>query len=118
MDGLQPCPKQEALTHQELSVLDALPEAANEINSAVLSCELQQSHSGPHLALGQRYGARARWLQWVPGERRDWLDIADNEHCDAERPLPSDDIPDDYELCLLPAAHPGGHSFEIARVQT
>ena len=115
VSSVQACRVQEALSQQELDLLDALPGAANMINFAMLSCELQADHSGPHLALGQMYGGRARWLQWVPGWRHDWLDIADAEHCAAESPLVSDGIPDDRELCLFPALHPGRHSFEIAR---
>ena len=114
MERLQACPEQEGLSQSELDLLDELPDGANEINFTMLSCELQAGHPGPHLALGQIYGGRARWFQWVPGERHDWLDIADDAHCDAAGPPVSDDIPDDPELCLLPAAHPGGHSFEIA----
>jgi hypothetical protein len=112
MEGFQGCWEQEGLNLQELYVLNTLPGAANQIGSTVLSCELGAGHCGPHLAVGQMYGARARWLQWVPGERHEWLDIAENEYCDAKG-LAISDIPDDVELCLLPAAHPGRHSFEI-----
>ena len=115
VNSVQACRVQEALSRQELDLLDALPGAANMVNFTMLPCELQADHSGPHLALGQMYGGRARWLQWVPGWRHDWLDIADAEHCAAEGPLVSDGIPDDRELCLFPALHPGRHSFEIAR---
>jgi hypothetical protein len=116
MEGFQGCPEQEHLSQRERLVLNTLPSAANEINFMVLSCELEAGHSGPHLAVGQMYGDRARWLRWVPGERREWLDMAGNEHCDVKGP-PASDIPNDWELCLLPAAHPGRHSFEIGRAQ-
>jgi hypothetical protein len=112
MDGLQGCRKQESLSQQERYLLEALPGAANEITFTILGCDLEAGHSGPHLAVGQLYGDRARWLQWVPGERREWLDIAGDEHCDVKGP-PVSDIPGDVEWCLLPAAHPGRHSFEI-----
>ena len=108
----QRCREQEDLSPQELHVLEMLPAAANEIDFTVLSCELEAGHAGPHLALGQMYGARERWLQWVRGERHEWLGIAGDEHCDAKGP-PVSDIPGDVELCLLPAAHPGRHSFEL-----
>jgi hypothetical protein len=116
VDGLQGCREQASLSQQELHVLDTLPGAANEIDFTVLSCDLEAGHAGTHLALGQMYGERARWLQWVPGALHEWLDIAGNEHCDAHGP-PASDIPNDAELCLLPAAHPGRHSFEIRHAQ-
>jgi hypothetical protein len=115
MDTLRACYEQAVLSQEELDLLDTLPGAANEINFTVLSCELQTDHPGLHLALGQIYGGRARWLQWVSDRRHEWLDIADDEHCAAEGPPVSDGIPDDRELCLFPALHPGRHSFEISR---
>lgn len=71
MDGLQGCQEQESLSQQERYLLEALPGAANEITFTILGCDLEAGHSGPHLAVGQLYGDRARWLQWVPGERRE-----------------------------------------------
>jgi hypothetical protein len=117
MSNPRPCHEQAALSQQDLDLLDALPDGAHEIDFTALYCELQVGHPGPHLALGQAYGSRERWLQWLAAQRRDWLDIEDSEHCDAEGPPVFEDIPDDPELCLLPAAHSGGHSFEIARAQ-
>lgn len=123
MEGRQACREQERLSHQERHVLDTLPDAANEIDFTVLSCLLEAGHVGPHLALGQIHlavgrvrGARVRWLQWVPGERREWLDLEDHQHCDVKGP-PASDIPDDRPLCLLPAGHPGGHSFETRQAR-
>ena len=110
MDCPQPCRATAALSQQELDALDKLPQGANEINFTTLSCELEAGHAGPHLALGQNYGARARWLQWA----HDWLDIAHEDHCEADRPL-FGDIPGDRDMCLLPVGHSGAHSFEIAR---
>jgi hypothetical protein len=52
VSSVQACRVQEALSQQELDLLDALPGAANMINFAMLSCELQADHSKPHLALG------------------------------------------------------------------
>jgi hypothetical protein len=116
MNSLPECGEQATVSQQELDLLDTLPDNEIAIDFSMLGCELQGGHSGPHLALGQIYGGplgRARWLRWIPGASRDWLDVANAEHCAAEGAPNFDEIPDDRESCVFPAQHPGGHSFEV-----
>jgi hypothetical protein len=114
MNPLKACAVQEPVSRRELDILGALPDAAHQVNFTVLSCELETGHAGAHLALGQAYGPRERWLQWKSNGQHDWLDIADDEHCIAEGAPVFEDGPEDPQLCLFPDDHPGGHSFEIA----
>jgi hypothetical protein len=113
VDDIRPCPEQTVLDQQEHDLLESLPGGQHEIN-AELSCEFQAGHPGPHHALGQAYGSpeQERWLQWSADGNRDWLDIAESDHGDADGPPLYEDI-DENEVCLLPTSHPGGHSFEI-----
>lgn len=113
VNEIAPCPERMALSQPELDLLEALPDGAHEIN-AELACEFQSRHPGAHHALGQAYGSpeRERWLRWTADGHRDWLDILESDHCDAEGPPLYEDM-DEPELCLLPTSHPGSHSFEI-----
>lgn len=111
MENTGPCDGQAVLSQLELDVIDALPDGAHD-TARELSCELEAGHPGPHVALAQAYGTpeRARWLQWDDNDRN-WLDIEDSAHCLAEGP-PLESIGENA-MCLLPATHPGRHTFEF-----
>jgi hypothetical protein len=109
MNKLSFCGESLTLSQKEIAALEARPDPAHELEP-VLDCELEAHHHGPHLALGQAYGAEAEvWLQWLPGERRELVEKRD--YCEAEEPDPRD--PDDPWTCELPAGHPGAHSFDL-----
>jgi hypothetical protein len=109
MSKLSFCDESLTLSQEEIAALEARPDPAHGLEP-VLDCELEAHHHGPHLALGQAYGAEAEvWLQWLPGERRELVEKRD--YCEAEEPDPRD--PDDPWTCELPAGHPGAHSFDL-----
>jgi hypothetical protein len=113
MKRLHPvCGEQITLTAAEITYLQSLPEPAHVVD-AELQCELQASHAGSHLALGQSYNReREVWVQWHPLDQREMVELADeSDNCPAEGPEPED--PGDPWMCELPAGHPGAHSFEV-----
>ena len=115
MNDLKPCAGTSDLSQQEATMLDGLPNAAHDIDVTALTCELQAGHVGPHLALGQSYGPQDelnRWLRWAGEGQRDWVDIGEDDMCAADGP-PLPDVPGELDMCLLPAAHPGAHSFDL-----
>jgi len=73
---------------------------------AVLSCEVAAGHDGSHVAFATTAsdGDLWWWLHW--GERA--RDVRRVDLCSGS--LLDDPFPDD---CLLPADHPGPHSFEL-----
>lgn len=111
MDLLPVCAEPLKLSRSEITTLQARPGPVHEIEP-VVECELQAGHPGPHVALGQAYAAEPElWLRWLPGDCRTMFEKTDSEYCDAEGPDP--DNRDDLEGCLLPAGHPGAHSFRL-----
>ncbi len=111
MNALPVCAEPLALSEAEIRTLQARPDPANEIEP-VVECELQDGHPGPHLALGQSYGAAAEvWLRWQPGQHPELAEVPEPGFCTAEGPGPDD--PGEPWQCHLPAGHPGAHSFQL-----
>jgi hypothetical protein len=74
-----------------------------------LICELVAEHDGGHAALvaTARGGDQWWWLRWG-GQLGEAVEVLQIDPCDAE--LPQGLYADD---CLLPAGHPGPHSFDL-----
>jgi hypothetical protein len=90
------------LAPAEIAHLEQLPDAAHQVEPEV-ECLLGVGHAGPHVSLGQTQDGGADivnwWLRWSDDGGREWTHEA---HCPAES---GDDV------CLLPAAHEGGHRW-------
>jgi hypothetical protein len=110
MDIQPVCAELLTLGEAEIRVLEARPDPAHEIEP-VVPCELQDGHPGPHLALGQAYGAITElWLRWLAGQPLEFLEVAETGYCPAEGP-PDPEDPGELLDCRLPGGHPGSHSF-------
>ena len=74
-----------------------------------LSCELVAGHQGSHVAFAAtaRDGDQWWWLRW-DGRSDEATELVQIDPCPAQ--LPQGRYADD---CLLPAGHPGSHSFDV-----
>ena len=92
-----------ALLDSELSILRALKDLAGPPQGYV-ACELAAGHGGRHTAfvVAAHGGDRWWWIRWESQER----ELIDLELCDHTDEQGRDD-------CLLPAGHPGVHSFQM-----
>lgn len=91
------------LTSAEMSLLEDLPDAANEVPPE-LECDLEDGHEGAHVALGQSQDHSHEdqtlwWLRWTDEGGRAWTH---EPMCPAER---------DDDVCLLAVEHAGGHHW-------
>ena len=100
MTGQKRCAASLSPSFQELGVLEAIDRPVDELQTTY-RCELQGGHLGTHFALGQTNDAgQDWWLSWDP----------------AVVPLPACQSSSTGSPggCLLPDAHAGGHSFDLA----
>jgi hypothetical protein len=82
------------------------PYGGNEV-PAVLSCELEADHGGPHAANAQMGNEIEWWAHWTLLAS----EITTHRHCDATQA--STDRLNPLDICMLYAGHPGRHSFVI-----
>jgi hypothetical protein len=93
------------VTAWQLAALGALPDPVEPITPHLV-CELAVGHEDDHAALAVASGGGDQWW-WVRWgrQRHDVVHIDPCEGTEAEAP--------DAEFCLLPAGHPGSHSFDL-----
>lgn len=100
-------------------MLTSLPGAAHMVPHRVW-CEMEAGHGGRHAGLGQDsfdgLESTAWWVWWPESA----YEIAAGAPCPVTRQDQdngvagsSQDDDDDREPCLLPANHPGQHSFQF-----
>jgi hypothetical protein len=93
------------VTASQLAALSALPDPVEPITPHLV-CELAVGHEDDHaaLAVASDGGDQWWWVRWRR-QRHDVVHIDPCEGTEAEAP--------DAEFCLLPARHPGSHSFDL-----
>ncbi|MEU7908502.1 hypothetical protein [Actinoplanes sp. NPDC049118] len=99
------CGRQTAISTAEYATLRELRDRLCRVVH-LAACELATGHKGRHVAfvVAAQQGDHWWWLRWG-GQRRELVRL---ELCD--RTTLDEDVQDD---CLLPAGHPGPHSFEL-----
>lgn len=103
---MRQCTADADLTDDEINHLNALPNAANEIEASYsVECELQDGHTGPHQGLAQSDTRSTDdsinwWLRWAAGVR-EWT----------HEPCCYVENAETAELCMIPAGHEGPHAF-------
>jgi len=98
------------LDSAEREWLEFRPAAANEV-PASLSCDLESGHPGSHGANAQMGDGVEWWIHWTLRAS----EIVERKGCWAETPDPKPYAPDEVDVCLLYAGHPGRHSFALGR---
>jgi hypothetical protein len=98
------CAETTTLIAPEISALRALPDLAGPPPKQQFACELAARHHDLHTAfLGATDGGeRWWWIRWNVHHR----ELRHLEICNRTDQQSEDD-------CLLPAEHPGRHSFEM-----
>lgn len=98
------CLETTTLTASEISTLRALPDLAGPPSKHDFACELAAGHHDLHAAfvVATDGGERWWWIRWSVHHR----ELRDLEICTRTDEQSGDD-------CLLPAQHPGRHSFEM-----
>jgi hypothetical protein len=92
-------------TAPQFAALSALPDPVEPVTPHLV-CELSDGHEDDHaaLAVASHKGEQWWWVRW--GRHRH--DVVQIDPCEVTEP----EAPD-LEFCLLPAGHPGSHSFDI-----
>lgn len=101
---MRECTADADLSADEISRLNALPDAAHVVNPTV-ECELEEGHAGPHHGLAQSDNRSADdttnwWLRWSDGVR-EWT----------HEPCCYIENAETAELCMIPKGHEGAHVF-------
>jgi hypothetical protein len=91
------------VTASQFAALSALPDPVEPITPH-LACELADGHEDDHaaLAVASDGGDQWWWVRW--GRQRH--DVVHIDPCEGTEAA-------DGESCLLPAGHPGSHSFDL-----
>jgi hypothetical protein len=116
------CPSWIGLSDDDVTRLTSLPGAAHLVPQRVW-CEMEVGHGGRHAGLGQDsfdgLVSTAWWIWWperayeiAAGAPCPVIRQGQDEGQDAGSAGSSEDD-DDSESCLLPANHPGRHSFQF-----
>lgn len=98
------CAVATTLTPAEMDGLADLPERVGAPPSDNVACELAAGHEQMHAAfiLADDGGDRWWWIRW----NRQARELRHLDTCEQADPPSGDD-------CLLPATHPGRHSFQM-----
>lgn len=113
LELLPPCDVQTALTPAEHTYLEDLPDPAHSV-VAKRHCDLQRSHAGCHVSLGQESAGTSWWVVWgAEDERPCTRETEATARLYQMEDCPAQTSGSDPEWCLLPQQHEGAHSFAL-----